>query len=119
MAAKKNNAETQPVTEEPKKKGPPPLWTYYRVSFNFVTRLCGSVPADPEIMKPWLEARAPKVRAPGGKSINEIQEEVFASLPEIPEGEEEQLSMLVFQRNNGGCVIRAATVRAHIKSLCV
>ncbi|SRR6266545_804199 len=90
------------------------LWTLYRVRFDFVTKLCASVPADQNLIANWLEARKPKVRAPGARSIDEINEEVLASLPE----EEPVVNGLVFQRDNrngGGLVVRAATVRAHMK----
>src|SRR5262249_8084729 len=89
----------------------PPLWTRYHARLVFFTKVCGSQPADPDLIKKWIEVRQPAVKPPGGKSIDEIQEEVFASLP----GEDEQYSMLVFARQNGGLVVRADTVRAHLK----
>ena len=88
------------------------IWTRYRVTWRFLTSLCGSVPAAPELVKAWLESRAPDVRAPGGRSISEINEEVLATLAEV---EPLQASMLTFQRVNGEMVMRAGTVRAHIK----
>jgi hypothetical protein len=90
------------------------IWTKYRVSLNFITKLCASVPADSNLIQKWLETRQPKVKAPGGRSIDEINEEVLASLPEG----EEAVSGLVFQRanwNGAGLVVRAATIRAHMK----
>lgn len=93
----------------------PPLWAHYRVRFSFLTRLCASVPADPEIIRKWLAAREPLVKPAGAKSIEEINEEVLASI-ERGEGEADQsYSMLVFQREGGRLVMRAATVKAHIK----
>jgi len=89
------------------------LWTKYHVTLHFTTRLCGSVPGDPELVAAWMNARAPKVRPPAGRSIEEIQQEVIATLEEP--SEPEQLSVLVFQRHGGGCVLRAATLRAHLK----
>lgn len=93
----------------------PPLWTLYRVRWTFLTRLCSSVPADPEIVKNWIEAREPRVKPAGALSIEEINEEVLASI-ERGEGEADQsFSMLVFQRHHGALVMRAATVKAHLK----
>jgi hypothetical protein len=93
----------------------PPLWRRYRVTWTFLTKLCASVPADPEIVQKWLETRQPRVKPAGAKSIEEINEEVLASV-ERGEGEpDEEYSMLVFQRANGRLVQRAATVKAHIK----
>lgn len=90
-----------------------PLFTEYKVTLLFLTKLCASVPANPEIVKKWIENRQPTVRPAGGKSIDEIQEEVLATLAQ---GEDEpQYSMLVFQRISGGLAMRAATIRAHIK----
>ncbi len=92
-----------------------PLWTRYHVRWEFLTRLCSSVPADPAIIQKWLESREPNVRPPGSRSIEEINEEVLASI-ERGEGEADQtFSMLVFQRHQGGLVMRASTVKAHIK----
>jgi hypothetical protein len=96
------------------------MWRRYRLRLDGLTKLCGSVPADPEIRKAWLEARMPRVRPPGGRSIDEINEEVFATLAEQETAtafDEEASAMLVFQRHEGGCVMRAATVKAHIKDM--
>jgi len=88
------------------------MWTRYDVEWKFVTKLCGSLPADPELQKKWAESRKPKVRPPDSKSIEEIVEEVAASTPEVPD---EERGLYVFQRQEGGLVMRMATVRAHIK----
>lgn len=94
---------------------PSVLWTEYRVRWEFLTRLCSSVPADPEVIKKWLEARQARVKAPGALSIEEINDEVLASI-ERGEGEPDQnYSMLVFQRFSGHLVMRAGTIKAHIK----
>jgi hypothetical protein len=93
----------------------PNLWTYYRVKLEIITKLCGSVPGDPEMVKGWLAARQPAVKPAGALSIQEINEEVLASI-ERGEGEpSESYSMLVFQKHDGQVVMRAATVRAHMK----
>lgn len=109
MAAKKNTATS------PNPPALPPLWAYYRVRWTFLTKLCASVPADPDIVKAWINARQPRVKPAGALSIEEINEEVLASI-ERGEGEPDQsFSMLVFQRDQGCLVMRAATVKAHIK----
>ncbi len=90
------------------------IFTYYRVRLEFITKLCASVPADPNLIAKWLESRQPRVKPPGGRSIDEINEEVLASLPE----EEEPVQGLIFQRDNSNganLVLRTATFRAHIK----
>lgn len=122
MATRKNTA-----TQEKERPAPPPLpplWAYYRVRFSFLTRLCASVPADPEIVKKWLAAREPLVKPAGARTIEEINEEVLASI-ERGEGEPDQtFQMLIFQHahapfgqndTGGDLVMRAGTVRAHIK----
>ena len=90
------------------------MWTRYRVRWDFLTQLCGSVPADPEIVKAWIEARKRRVYPPGGKTLTEINEEVLASLADDTLSEEES-NILTFQRHEGVCVMRAATVKAHLK----
>jgi len=88
------------------------MWAIYRVTWTGLTKLCGSVPSDPEIVKAWLRARQPRVQPAAARSIDEIQEEVFASLPEIDEAGS---NILVFQRERGACCMRAATIKAHLK----
>jgi hypothetical protein len=93
----------------------PPLWTYYQVRWKFLTRLCASVPADPAMIQKWLESRQARIKPAGALSIEEINEEVLASI-ERGEGEADQsFSMLVFQRHGGALVERYGTVKAHAK----
>jgi hypothetical protein len=61
-------------------------------------------------VKKWLESRQPETEPTGARSIDEIHEEVLATI-----AEETEASMLVFQRLDGHLVMRAGTVRAHIK----
>jgi len=98
-------------------KSPETMWTNYTIRLQFLDRLCGSVPGDPEMIKAWLEARMPAARPANTRSISEIQEEVLSTLAaptETPE-EEYERKMLIFQRMNGGLVLRASTFRSHIK----
>ena len=91
------------------------MWVKYRLRMTFLTNLCASVPADPALIKAWLEAWQPSVRAPGARSIEEINEEVLDSLATGEADEKPVCQFLVFQRHKGVLVMRAGTVRAHIK----
>lgn len=91
------------------------LWMTYDVRWDFLTKLCGSVPADPEIIEAWVKARAPKVRPAGARSIDEIQEEVFATIAAGDAEDKPEYSVLVFQRHEGVLCMRASTIRAHLK----
>jgi len=93
------------------KKEMPSIWTEFEVTWDFLTRLVSSVPADPEIVKRWLESRKPPNRPPDSRSIDEIANEVMETLPE----ENQENGMHVFQRQEGGLVVRMSTVRAHLK----
>jgi hypothetical protein len=86
------------------------MWTRFDIRFEFVTRLCGGVPADPEMVKRWLEARQPTNRPPQSKSIDEVAEEVMASVPEDAEP-----SLHCIQRHEGRLVVGMRTLRGHIK----
>lgn len=99
----------KPVTKPNK-----PLFSMFKVRWDFVTSLCSSVPANPDLLQGWLKARAPKVQPPNARSISEIQEEIVATLVE-PEEDLMTKNLLVFQRVNNQLVMRAGTVRAHIK----
>lgn len=93
----------------------PSLFTRYRARWEFLTSVCASVPADPALIEAWIAARQPRVRPAGSLSIEEINDEVLASI-ERGEGEADQsYSMLVFQRHHGTLVQRYGTVKAHIK----
>lgn len=91
------------------------IWTKYHVRWDFITSLCGSVPADPEVVRTWLDSRKPTVQPPGSRSIDEINEEVLDTIVRGEEFEEKDCNILTFQRHNGICCMRAATIRAHLK----
>lgn len=124
------------LSTEAKKEPPKPkvTWTYYRVHFDFLTRLCGSVPGNPNLVEPWQKSRMPTHKPPGGKSIEEVNEEIYNTLAEG--AEEAERSELILQRNpnpgltygyyfkptngdgaerKGNLVVRTATLRAHMK----
>lgn len=88
------------------------MWTPFEVKMTFLTRLVGSVPADPNLQQSWLESRKPANRPPSSKSISEVAKEVMETVEEDAEAK-----LLVFQRVEGCLVMRAATVRAHIKEV--
>jgi len=90
------------------------LWKRYEVRLDFLNRLCGSVPGSSELIAAWLEARKPKVKPPGGKSITEIQEEVFTTIA-TQEPEVAEKMMLIFQRQADRLVVRSSTFRSHLK----
>jgi len=89
------------------------LWTKFNVRFDFFDRVCGGIPADPDMVEGWLRARAPKVRPPQSKSIDDIAEEVYATLPE--QDPEDQRTLNCFQRVDGHLVVGNRTIRGHIK----
>lgn len=102
------------------------LFAKYDVTFDFLTSLCGSVPANPELVETWLNARKPSVRPPQGRSIDEIQEEIFSTIAVGEEEPEPSKSLLVFQRvdesfqhggRNGANIlaVRSSTLKSHIK----
>lgn len=93
---------TKVVKEKVESKVLPLLWAYYDVQWDFITQLCGSVPGNPDIIETWLKARMPKVKPVIGKVISELASEVMETVPEVEEEEESPISLLVFQRDNGG-----------------
>ncbi len=102
------------------KKEKVPLWNEYRIQWTFITRLCGQTPANPNILKIWIENRQPRVKPAGAKSISEINEEVYNSIRRgddaVSAEEQEELSKLVFAHDDAGnLAMRASTVRAHLK----
>ena len=88
------------------------MWTKFEVQMDFLTKLVSSVPADRELISRWLDSRKPTNRPPDSKSIEEVAQEVLDTLPLDAN---EEAGVHVFQRQEGGLVVRLATVRAHLK----
>lgn len=114
---KVNLAEEEKLVKEQMTKSLGRLWTDYKVVWTFEENLCGQTPKDPDLVKGWVDARKARVRPPGGKSIDEIQEEVLQSLSDPGQTNEEMVerTILGFQTNKEGYVMRGATVRSHLK----
>lgn len=109
---------TQMDDSQPKpKKDFGPVWTNYRVQWDFTGRLCGSTPQQADLIEGWLDARQPSVRPPSSRSMREVQEEVLASLAVVEDdsGEVEQRVTLGFQTDQRRLVMRGGTMRAHLK----
>jgi hypothetical protein len=105
---------TESWTRVERPKGFESVFVRYKLRMTFLTKLCGGVPNKKELIRPWLDARAPKVRPPDSKSIDEVQEEVVATLAAEAEAEPEFTSN-IFQVVAGRIVVRADNVRAHMK----
>lgn len=111
------------------------------IAIYLLKQLCGSVPGNPELIAKWLEVRMAKNKPAEGKSLEELKTEVVDSLV-APSEAVPQVALLVFQRDNGddrgnvtlqvtgekkkdgaaeyvpgdgGLVMRAGTMRAHLK----
>lgn len=86
------------------------MWKFFEVTMNFEGRLCGSVPLSKELIKPWLESRMPNTKPSGARSVEEMEEEVLASIQET-----EERTTLGFQQDETGLFVRAGTIKAHLK----
>jgi len=92
------------------------IWTLYRVRWDFLTQLCGQTPDKPDMIRKWLETREPKVKPPGGKSIEQINEEVLESITRGEGEPDTEFNKLVFAHDkDGNLAMRYSTVKAHIK----
>lgn len=92
-----------------------PLWTNYAVTWSFPDQLCGSVPKKAEMVEGWLDARKPDAIPPNTRTLQEVQEEVVATLLVDDTDDVEKRVWEGFQTIDGGLVMRGATVRAHMK----
>ena len=103
------------------------MWKRYEVRMEFLNRLCAGLPADMQVFRETIKARAPKYKPPGTKSIDEIAaqfaQDTLAVLPQSDQAAEEEEvdeSVLhVFERRTIGSsavlVVGTRTFRAHIK----
>ena len=93
------------------------MWKKYEITLNFIGRLCGSVPANKEVIQSWLESRQPNSKPPSGKSLTAIAEEVINKIPDLDEENQEisKKTLVVFETVENKLAVRAATLRAHLK----
>lgn len=99
------------------------MFQIYNVKLSFTGKLCGSTPMNPEMIRPWIEARRSKRKPPYEKSLDEIEADVKKSLPvissekETGETDQEMVDRITlgFQKNEDGLVMRGGTMKAHIK----
>ncbi|PWT75308.1 MAG: hypothetical protein C5B60_05530 [Chloroflexi bacterium] len=96
------------------------IWTRYLVTWQFKNKLCGSVPQSPDLIKPWLAARAPKVvpaavAAGDAPTLDDLEAEVLESLPDQGDTETVDRITLGFQANQTGLYLRSGTIKAHLK----
>lgn len=98
------------------------MFDLYELKMEFEEKLCGSVPLSGDLIGKWLEARAPNEKTGEGKSLDEIEKEVRDTTSyykqevfgeDLPE--DEKAVALGFQMVDGEFVLRAGTVKAHIK----
>lgn len=89
------------------------MFDVYQLEMEFVGRLMGSVPLKKELVRKWLEARAPAQPKPG-PSLDEIENEVLDTIEDVEAMTEEEVS-LGFQQVNDVLVVRAGTIKAHLK----
>jgi hypothetical protein len=85
------------------------MWELFELQMTMTDKLCGSVPLSKELIRPWLEARAPAAK-PDGPSLDELEEDVLASIEAV-----EERTTLGFQQDDQGLFMRAGTIRAHLK----
>lgn len=97
------------------------MFKLYEVEWQFVGRLCGSVPQTRELIRPWLEARAPDKRPDTGPSLDELEAQIAATVAtedaEQEEDAEEKVQRITlgFQKDETGLFIWGGNPRAHIK----
>jgi len=78
------------------------LWTGYHLTLTFTNRLMAGIPANPEIIRGWLETRG----------LLELQGEVEEQTKASSEMEE---ARLVFKSDGNGLYLDGYTLKSHIK----
>jgi len=92
------------------------MFEVYKLRMEFNERLCGSVPLSDQAIEAWLASRTPEKKPNEGASLEKIAKEVRATVMEEAETvDKEGLISLGFQQQDDGLVLRAGTLKAHIK----
>jgi hypothetical protein len=86
------------------------MWELFELQMAMTGKLCGSVPLAKELIRPWLEARAPNTKPDSGPSLPELEEDVLATIEAV-----EERTTLGFQQDEKGLFMRAGTVKSHLK----
>jgi len=86
------------------------MWQTVVVKWNFVDRLCGSMPMSKDLVPIWLKSRMPNQKPDNARPMEEIEHEVLASIEET-----EERTMLGFQSDDTGYWVRGGNVKAHLK----
>src|SRR3972149_1524051 len=97
---------------------PKKMMTFYKLTLQFVGRVCASVPADPNVLKTWLKNRQPNIKPPGAKSPDEMLESILNRIPDMDAENKEiaQRTLMVFERfDKAYLCVRSNTIRAHLK----
>lgn len=95
-----------------------PLFLRYALDLYFTGYLCGSVPVAKDMIRPWLESRAPKRKPESGPSLDELEAEVISTLPDEQNIEDEMARITMgfqYDEDEGAIFVRAGTLKAHLK----
>lgn len=103
------------------------MFKQFKVRWEFKNRLMAGTPANPALIGKWLEARKASeskykklvdtVPPEELKSLEQLEEEKVAALPNIPE--EADTSYLVFLRDEEKRLyLESYTIKAHLKDCC-
>lgn len=102
-------------------------WDVFLLRMQFEGRIMGAVPMERQIVKGWLETKAPTHAPEGARPLDELAAEVEQSTAwvddveetestrEDPEGMKRVTSVFQKHPEKGYLAVRAGTIRAHLK----
>lgn len=124
MARPKGIVEAPVEDRKAATQRPLTLWREVDVTMTFTNRVMAGVPRDPDMIRPWLEARAASDashsrRVAAGETptaIETLVEEVTEEVADAPD-RGDQIT-LVFKREDGHLFVESYTIKAHLKDSC-
>ena len=92
------------------------LWTFYKVKWEFVSRLCGSAPKK-DVLDNYALGLGSTVKAPSSRNIPQTMEKMIESAVDVAEMQDEVVSRATvgFYKVGNELVVPTYSIRAHIK----
>lgn len=92
------------------------LWKFYRVTWQFVSRLCGSAPKE-DLLDNYALGLGPTVRPPSHRNIPQTMEKMVETAVDTADLQEEAVSRSTvgFFKIGTQLVVPTYSIRAHIK----
>ncbi|UCC32344.1 MAG: hypothetical protein JSU86_08680 [Phycisphaerales bacterium] len=90
-------------------------WRHLKLTMTFSTPLCGGVPRNDDLVKTWIETRAPAKAPEGAQTLTEVVDERLETTDPVDADDPMSKLWVGFSKDDTGLFVRGGSVRAHLK----